>query len=211
MRGAAMTDPRDVALQASCPVIAAPRFGPLPPMEYGQRVVLARNGVFLQVRRAWLRCTERIGHVDPRVPLPFGALENAVRFHFGTPPQPLLREFIAEGRRRLPNEVAGGLVYSSRSSRLRLAVYESLSSGPDGVNYVLPRLAHDEVVAIDLHTHGADSAYFSEIDDADDLEVKVAGVIGDLDRTLPSTAYRLVLNGYFIPLEDPWPLADGPV
>ena len=40
-------DMRDLALQAACPVVAAPRFGPPPDMENGQRILLAANGVFV--------------------------------------------------------------------------------------------------------------------------------------------------------------------
>jgi hypothetical protein len=38
---------RDAALQSACPVIAAPRFGTLPEMQNGQRLVVAANGVFV--------------------------------------------------------------------------------------------------------------------------------------------------------------------
>ena len=51
-----MIDPRDEALQRACPVLAAPLFGVLPEMESGQRVIVASNGVFVQVNRAWLDC-----------------------------------------------------------------------------------------------------------------------------------------------------------
>ena len=54
-----MMDVRDIALQAACPVIAAPRFGPLPDMVNGQRIILAANGVFVQVKLDWLRWPER--------------------------------------------------------------------------------------------------------------------------------------------------------
>ena len=35
----AMLDPRDQALLAACPVVAAPRFGKLPEMANGQRII----------------------------------------------------------------------------------------------------------------------------------------------------------------------------
>ena len=37
----------DAALQAACPVVIAPRFGPLPDMDPGQRLVVAANGLFV--------------------------------------------------------------------------------------------------------------------------------------------------------------------
>ena len=42
-------DPRDAALQATCPCVAVPRFRRLPPAGQGQRVLVARNGVFAEV------------------------------------------------------------------------------------------------------------------------------------------------------------------
>ena len=58
-----MIDPRDAALQRTCPTVAAPRFGTLPEMENGQRVVVAANGVFIQVKLDWLDCTLRIADI----------------------------------------------------------------------------------------------------------------------------------------------------
>ena len=43
------TDPRDAALQRACPTVPAPRFGLLPEMQNGQRLLIAANGVFVQV------------------------------------------------------------------------------------------------------------------------------------------------------------------
>ena len=40
-------DARDAALQAASPVVIAPRFGPLPDMDPGQRLVVAANGLFV--------------------------------------------------------------------------------------------------------------------------------------------------------------------
>lgn len=54
-----MIDPRDLALQGTCPTLAAPRFGALPEMKNGQRVVVAANGVFVQMKLDWLGCILR--------------------------------------------------------------------------------------------------------------------------------------------------------
>ena len=202
-----MTDPRDEALQRACPVIATPLFGVLPAMENGQRVIVARNGVFVQVKRDWLDCVERLGGIDAAMPLPYGQITPIIRFTFGTIPIALLDGFIAAGRAGLPNEIAGGLIYSATQATLRLAIYEPRHSTAHGIEYRMPPLARDESVAVDLHTHGHLPAFWSATDDLDDRSVKVAGVFGNLDGERPSAAFRLVLNGMYRPLAHPWQAA----
>ena len=205
-----MIDPRDEALQRACPVLAAPLFGVLPAMENGQRVIVASNGVFVQVKRDWLDCVERMGGIDAGLPLPYGEVTPSIQFAFGTIPVVLLEAFIAAGRAGLPNEIAGGLIYSAQRHTLRLAIYESVRSTAHGIEYRLPLLAGDESIAVDLHTHGLLPAFWSATDDRDDRSVKVTGVFGNLDREPPSAAFRLVLNGMYRPLAHPWDTAaDG--
>jgi len=202
-----MIDSRDEALQRACPVLAASLFGALPAMENGQRVIVASNGVFLQVKRDWLDCIERIGGTDVALPLPYGGVTPSIQFTFGTIPVVLLEAFIAAGRAGLPNEIAGGLIYSAQRHTLRLAIYESVRSTAHGIDYRLPHLAADESIAVDLHTHGLLPAFWSATDDRDDRSVKVTGVFGNLDREQPSAAFRLVVNGMYRPLANPWETA----
>ena len=202
-----MSDPRDEALQRACPVMAAPLFGVLPAMDNGQRVIVASNGVFLQVKRDWLDCVERLGAIDAALPLPYGRMTSSVCFTFGTIPIALLDAFIAAGRAGLPNEIAGGLIYSPQRTTLRLVIYEPLHSTAYGIEYRMPALDCDESIAVDLHTHGRLPAFWSGTDDVDDRSVKVAGVFGNLDWERPSAAFRLVLNGMYRPLVHPWQAA----
>lgn len=205
-----MLDPRDMALQSTCPTLAAPRFGCLPKMENGQRIVVAANGVFVQVKLNWLDCLLRIALLPAAPPLPYGCVEERIVFAFGVIPIPLLERFIEAGRAGLPNEVAGGLIYSRRSAGLRLQVYEAESATRDGIVYRMPELAADESIAVDLHTHGRAPAFWSSIDNADDRGIKVAGVFGHLHQEQPSAAFRLALNGHFHALRHPWEHAPAP-
>lgn len=187
-----MIDARDAALQTACPALAVPRFGLLPDMVPGQRVLVAANGLFLQVRTTWLDCVVRIGDVG--VALPYGASEPGIRCAFGKVSNRLLLEFVRWARDALPDEVAGGLVYSASSGTLRMVCFEALSQSPDGIEYRIPVLQGDEVVAVDLHSHGHSAAYFSATDDADDNGIKIAGVFGNLDLTEPTCQFRLVVG-----------------
>jgi PRTRC genetic system protein A len=127
-----------------------------------------------------------------------------IAFTFGVIPIALLDEFIAIGRKELPNEVAGALIYCRSSNALRLAIHDVIRAGPAEIRYRMPVLGPDEEVAVDLHTHGRLPAFWSSTDDADDQGVKVCGVFGDLHRDRPSAAFRLAINGQFRELPHPW-------
>lgn len=198
------TDPRDAALLTACPCQAIPRFGDLPAMPLGQRTLVARNGVFVQTRLDWLDCTLRIAELPPAPPLPYGEGRESIRLSFGVLPLALLGQFIDRGRAALPNEIAGGLIYSTVSKRVHLRVYEALEAGPAGVRYRMPELGSDERIAVDLHTHGVLPAFWSDVDDRDDAGVKICGVFGSLDRQVPTARFRLAVNGMFRDLADPW-------
>ena len=198
-----MMDVRDLALQSACPVIAAPRFGPLPDMVNGQRIILAANGVFVQVKLDWLDCIQRLSPALP-IPLPYGGIEERLTFTFGVLPIRLIEAFIEAARRGLPNEVAGALIYSRRSRSLRLALCEPLDVSPHQIDYRVPAMDADETLAVDLHTHGHGLPFWSAKDDRDDQGIKVAGVLGCLHQPKPSALFRLVVNGRFLPLPHPW-------
>jgi PRTRC genetic system protein A len=199
-----MMDVRDLAFQAACPVIAAPRFGSLPGMENGQRVIVAANGCFVQVKLDWLDCIQRLTPALP-LPLPYGHLDERLTFTFGVLPLRLIEDFIEAGRRALPDEVAGALIYSRRIRALRLARCEPLDVSPHRVHYRVPAMDADETLAVDLHTHGRGAPFWSQDDDRDDQGIKVAGVFGYLHHPRPRAAFRLVVNGMFRPLAHPWP------
>ena len=198
-----MMDVRDLALQAACPVIAAPRFGPLPDMVNGQRIILAANGVFVQVKLDWLDCIQRLSPALP-IPLPYGGIEERLTFTFGVLPIRLIEAFIEAGRRGLPNEVAGALIYSRRSRSLRLALCEPLDVSPHQIDYRVPAMDADETLAVDLHSHGYGRSFWSAKDDRDDQGIKVAGVFGCLHQPKPSALFRLAVNGRFRPLPHLW-------
>lgn len=201
-------DARDVALQTTCPLVPMPRYGRLPDMSPGQRVIVAANGVFVQVKLDWLDCVQRLVPHMPAMPLPYGHLQEHIEFTFGVLPIRLIEAFIEQGRRALPNEAAGALVYSRRTRGLRLVMCEAMRSSPVHIDYRLPALTDDETVAVDLHTHGRGSAFWSDDDDRDDQGIKVAGVFGCLHHERPRAEFRLVLNGTYKALHHPWQHGD---
>lgn len=198
-------DPRDVALRATCPIESVPRFGPLEPMvEPGQRVLVARSGVFLEVKRSWLNAVVRLTELPERPPLPFGDMSERISFSFDVIPIPLLERFIEAGREALPNEAAGALIFNSTSKQLRLVIHEAIRTSPGRIDYRMPRLEAGEEIAVDLHTHGAGRAFWSDLDDADDQGLKVCGVFGRLREQRPTAEFRLAINGHFTTIAHPW-------
>lgn len=196
-------DIRDLALQSACPAIAAPRFGPLSEMANGQRIIVATNGVFVQVKLDWLDCIQRLALALP-VPLPYGHVDERLAFAFGVLPIRLIEDFIEAGRRGLPDEVAGALIYARRTRTLRLARCEPIFVSPDRIDYRVPMMEADETLAVDLHTHGHDRPFWSPTDNGDDQGIKIAGVFGCLHQLRPHALFRLVVNGWFRPLPHPW-------
>ncbi len=200
-------DPRDIALQQSCPCVSMPMFGSLPALTAGQRMVLACNGVFLQMRTPWLDCTTRVGHLADRLPLPYGLVHERVAFDFGAIPIRLLERFIGLAREALPDEVAGALIYDERLRSLSLRRHADLDAGRGHVHYRIDDLREGEMLAVDLHSHGLHEAFWSAEDDRADNGVRVCGVFGNLDRPRPTARFRLVLNGHFVTLPSPWDTA----
>ena len=203
-------DPRDAALQQSCPCVSMPMFGALPELDAGQRMLLGRNGVFLQMRTPWLDCTTRVGQLSKRLPLPYGDVEERIAFSFGAIPIRLLECFIEAARAALPHEVAGALIYDEHTQTLSLRIHEGLDVGRSHVRYRIGDLGQGEVLAVDLHSHGRLGAFWSADDDRDDNGVRVCGVFGNLDRATPTAKFRLVLNGHYVPLPSPWDTGDEP-
>ena len=65
--------PADAALQQSFPSVLVPRFGALAPMERsGERLLIAANGIFLEIVRPWLRVVRRLGTFQYRTAIPYG-------------------------------------------------------------------------------------------------------------------------------------------
>ncbi len=200
-----MLDPRDVLLQNQLPVLPVPLFGPLAGMDAnGERLLIAANGVFLQVRRDWLDWTERIAPAPKGLSMPFGQVCAQGGILRGGPiPERLIERFVAAGRAALPNEIAGSIVLDSATGAYDLRIHPLLANGPAKVDSLRPTLARSQSRVVDLHTHGLLPAIFSGKDNRDDQGVVLAGVFGQLDRERFAFSFRLCLNGLFVPLTEP--------
>ncbi|MBU1690831.1 MAG: PRTRC system protein A [Gammaproteobacteria bacterium] len=194
-------DSRDVALQSVMPTVMVPCYSELEELATaGDRILMAANGVWLEVCRAWLYA--RVLVAKPSIiPVPYGQVSEVMRFGFGKLPRAMVAQFIEQARARCPNECAAWVVWNQRTNEWRLMMLEETSVGPGHVNVNLPTLEEDEHMVMDLHSHGLTEAFFSRTDNKDDRgATKIAGVIGNLDKPEATASFRLCANGVFVPL-----------
>lgn len=192
-------DRRDVALQVVMPTVMVPRYTDLEELsEPGNRILMASNGTWLEVCRAWLYARIPVGPAL-KVPVPYGEISMTVRFAFGKLPRIMVDQFIELARVRSPNECAAWIIWNEVTEEWRLQMLDETSVGPGHVDTTLPILDESEHMVLDLHSHGVSEAFFSRTDNKDDRgECKVAGVVGNLNKGEVSTVFRLCANGMFL-------------
>ncbi|MBM5585033.1 PRTRC system protein A [Burkholderia pseudomallei] len=191
-------NPVDTALQQSFPSVMVPSRECVPPMtRSGERLLIAADGVFLEVLRPWVRVVRRIAQYAVSTAVPYGKVEETTALLCAQIPAALVAEFHAMARAALPNEVGAWIVWNSGTSAFRIVALPSLSHGPGHLVYERPRLADGEWLVVDCHSHGTGAAFFSRTDNQDDKhDVKFALVLGHCDRT-PSVGLRLCVKGIF--------------
>lgn len=194
-------DSRDIALQCAMPTVMVPRFSELEELATpGNRILMAANGVWLEVCRAWMYARVQIANPSI-IPVPYGDVTKEMRFSFGKLPRVMVAQFIEHARARSPNECAALVVWNQRTAEWKLMMLEETSVGPGHVNVNLPTLEEDEHIVMDLHSHGLTKAFFSRTDNKDDRgATKIAGVIGNLNKPEVTASFRLCANGVFLPL-----------
>ncbi len=192
----------DAALQSATPTIMVPRYAKQVELTTpGHRILMAENGVWLEVCRAWFYTRIQISPTLP-VPVPYGSVSETKRFGFGKIPKALVTQFIEEAKIRCPNECAAWIVWNAQTLTWQLLMLEEVFVGPEHARVNLPILEEDEFMILDLHSHALHPAYFSEQDDKDDSgECKIAGVIGNLNQEVVTTAFRFCVDGLFQTLQ----------
>lgn len=189
---------KDEALQRSLPTVAMPKFEVVAAMEgCGERLIVGSNGVFLEIRRPWIRLVRRVASYSVQTAVPYGAVEQVTQLYSGPVPGELIQAFQRLAQHACPNETGAWIVWDSADRRYRLVELDALSSGPGHLKYRRPMLSSTESLVVDCHSHGRLSAYFSATDNGDDqYDVKFAFVVGTCDTT-PTFALRLCAKGLF--------------
>ncbi len=192
--------PLDVILQSSRPTLPVPLHGYLGEMtEDGDRLLLASNGIFMEVRRPWVHASVRIAAPLP-VAVPWGKARAFTKLICGQPPQHLLMQFICFARQVSPLECAAILTWREDGT-WKLRILESEFATDSYLKFVRPALDEGEHFVVDVHSHGKYDAFFSDTDDIQDSngELKIAGVYGFVSRSVPLVSWRFCNNGLLSP------------
>jgi len=197
----------DIALLAAAPVAAVPRYAPFHPLqESGHRFLLAADGLYLEVRRPWLHYIHQLAK-HTAVAIPFGEIAKKCELDFGSigSALPQMKEFAAKAKADAPLEAAASLLWNHAEKSWRMEYPKIIGEAtPGSIQFEQVVPGEDESLAIDLHSHGHLGAFFSETDNADDRgSVKIAGVLGDLDKAQPTVAFRMCVLGLYIEIPVP--------
>lgn len=198
-----MLDYLDYITQGVCPTLPVPKHGELPAMDNGHRFLVADDGLWIEIKRPWLHMIWPLAQ-QTGVAIPYGSLRRKAQFAFGKLPIDLILDFTNDATAALPNEAAAWLVWDEHTRQLEYLPLPPVSAGSGHIQFERPALAPHESLAVDLHSHGAGPAFFSDQDNQDDAgEVKISGVIGSLtpegDR-LPTVEFRICALGLTIPV-----------
>jgi PRTRC genetic system protein A len=193
-----MTHPLDAALMAATPTVAAPKYGRMEPLEAsGQRYVVARDGLYLEIRRGFVHMMVPVGHVAS--PTPYGAVTARVVLLCGRPPMELLQRFKREAARAAPFEHAAWLTWQEGTGQWRYREVHAKDVSASRVHYGTPALENGEWRVLDMHSHGCAPAYFSAQDNADDFgAVKLSLVLGNCDKGEMTRVMRICALGMFL-------------
>ena len=189
----------DMTLQRSFPTVMVPRNEAVEEMQAsGERLLVAENGVFIEIRRPWLSLVRKVAEFNVRTAIPYGWVSPTTRLLCETIPATLVGGFAEMAREAHPMETGAWIVWSPSTDAFRLAPVGIVTHTAGSLKYQPPALAGDEVLVMDCHSHGRHPAYFSSTDNEDDRhDVKMALVIGNCDRPNPSIAVRLCAKGIF--------------
>lgn len=190
-------DKRDVVLQRSCPILQAPKFSQFIPLEVpGERIVVASNGVFIEVHRKWGYFIRKAGQVG--VTVPYGEMSEATIIRTPALPKHLLKSFDQIAQEDPTVEVGASVVWNETTNEFRLVRSESILATGTKLKYRIPRLDDKDHIVIDCHSHGGGNPYFSPEDNEDDLHaVKLSYVVGRCHETNPTSVMRICIKGIF--------------
>ena len=190
-------DKRDIALQLSCPSVMVPRFAPLSPAEKtGERILIASNGIFLEVTRAWARFVRKVGEIN--TPVPYGQCLETTEWKASELPPSLTQQFRRQAQRHAHVEIGAGIVWNETCREYRLLNVETLASSASHLKYKPPVLGTGDHLVVDCHSHAHHDAFFSSTDNEDDKWcVKIAYVVGNCNRDTVTTKTRLCIKGIF--------------
>lgn len=126
----------------------------------------------------------------------------AFRYTLPKIPEVFIRKLIEVGQDAYPNEVALQLFYDGEKYFLYTPEQENGSTYVTFVRNM--NLEMQNILVADMHTHGRHPAFFSAVDDRDELGFRLYFVAGNLGSDSPMLRWRVGGNGHFleVPMEE---------
>lgn len=121
-------------------------------------------------------------------------IEWAEGFQLTVPkiPKIILLQVYQRFRRAFPNECLLNICFNENEKRYYLVEPEQTAS-TSSVNY----LKTDDLVVMEIHSHGRARAYFSKTDDTDELATGFYGVVGRVNTFAPELQVRYSCGGRY--------------
>lgn len=110
----------------------------------------------------------------------------------------LLDNIVKYFRSDLKNEALARIYY--KEGEYRMDIPEIIQVGKVSISTVAPE-ADKGLLVCELHSHNTMRAFWSDVDDEDEIYPMFYGVIGRLDTETPEMRFRAVLNGAKVQLE----------
>lgn len=133
--------------------------------------------------------------------MPYGEVEEKLELKVDFPLR-LVRKFYQQAIHKFPNECSAWVTFSRSTGDFRYYDLEEIVASRDFLQVQRPSLPDDEILILDIHSHGSIPAFFSGTDNQDDRgEFKIAGVLGNIDTDELTGEFRLCAGGLFIPVK----------
>lgn len=190
-------DKRDAVLQASCPSIAVPQYSPIEmPNKCGERILVAANGVFLEVTRKWCKFVRKVGEMN--TPVPYGTVHESSQLLAPRLPRNLVDDFLRLSKSSCDVEIGGAIIWNHVTNAYRLSPVETLAADNESLDYRPAKLGDGDHLIVDCHSHAHHESFFSPKDNEDDQwHVKISLVVGACNTATPTIKTRLCLKGIF--------------
>jgi PRTRC genetic system protein A len=168
--------------------------------EDGDRLLLASNGIFMEVRRPWVHASVRIAAPLP-VAVPWGKATGLHETHLRNAPTASIAASSSALQGRFHHWSVLRFSPGERMGTWKLRILESEIATDSYLKFVRPALDEGEHFVVDVHSHGKYDAKFSKTDDIQDSngELKIAGVYGFVSKPRPLVSWRFCNNGLLSP------------
>lgn len=194
--------PMDVLMQKLTPTVVVPLMEEFEPLkEMGHRFLVAGDGLWLEVKTAWLYLCYPLAR-QTGVYMPYGMLKADIDLLYGKPPIDLLQRFQAQARDACPAQTAAWITWTELSG-FRFYKRELITGEAHQSEFECPPLRDGESLVFDLRSHGNGPAFFRTDKDADQREgVFISGVFGDCLKDQVDDRYRLSAKGLKLEMDD---------